>query len=150
MRFHSLDHRAFPNVSLNPLRCFNPHPPEVAHMSTLVFTRPPRRKGPAMPGGELMLEPPPDLPTPTQRSMAQYLMLLPMLAMVGAMAFMYAGRGGGTMMMVVGGLFGVSMLGMFVGSFMTSGGDQKAEQTIQRRDYLRYLAQARRQVRPAG
>ena len=119
-------------------------------MSTLVFTRPPRRKGPAMPGGELMLEPPPDLPTPAQRSMAQYLMLLPMLAMVGAMAFMYAGRGGGTMMMVVGGLFGVSMLGMFVGSFMTSGGDQKAEQTIQRRDYMRYLAQARRQVRRAA
>ncbi|GLZ77209.1 type VII secretion protein EccC [Actinorhabdospora filicis] len=119
-------------------------------MGTVVFTRPPRRKGPAMPGGELLLEPPPDLPTPTQRSMGQYLMLLPMVAMVGAMAFMYAGRGGGTMMMVIGGLFGVSMLGMFAGSFLSSGGDQKAEQTIQRRDYMRYLAQTRRQVRRAA
>ena len=119
-------------------------------MSRTVFTRPPRRKGPAMPSGDLVLEPPPDLPVPGQRSMGQLLMMLPMLAMVGAMAFMYAGRGGGVLMMVVGGLFGVSMLGMFAGSFLTSGGDQKAQQNIARRDYMRYLAQVRRQVRRAG
>ncbi|ADD40124.1 type VII secretion protein EccC [Stackebrandtia nassauensis] len=119
-------------------------------MSTKVFTRPPRRTGPAMPSGDLVLEPPPDLPTPGQRSVGQMLMLLPMLAMVGAMVFMYAGRGGGVLMMVVGGLFGVSMLGMFVGSFLTSGGDQKAAQTTARRDYMRYLSQTRRQVRRAA
>ncbi|CAM3194101.1 type VII secretion protein EccCa [Stackebrandtia soli] len=119
-------------------------------MSKIVFHRPSRRKPPAMPGGDLMLEPPPDLPIPGQRSMAQLLMLLPMLAMVGAMALMFAGRGGGVAMMVIGGLFGVSMLGMFLGSFLTSGSDSKAEQTIARRDYMRYLAQIRRQVRRAG
>ncbi|GAA4907270.1 type VII secretion protein EccC [Stackebrandtia albiflava] len=103
-----------------------------------------------MPGGDLMLEPPPDLPIPGQRSMAQLLMMLPMLAMVGAMVFMYAGRGGGVMTMVIGGLFGVAMLGMFIGTFASSGSDQKGEQTIARRDYMRYLSQTRRQVRRAA
>ncbi|HZE39126.1 MAG TPA: type VII secretion protein EccCa [Stackebrandtia sp.] len=119
-------------------------------MSKRVFSRPPRKKGPVMPTGDLVLEPPPDLPVPGQRSAGQMLMLLPMLAMVGAMVFMYAGRGGGVVMMVVGGLMGVSMVGMFVGSLMSSGGDQKSAQTLARRDYMRYLAQVRRQVRRAS
>lgn len=119
-------------------------------MSRIVYTRPPRRKGPTMPSGDLLLEPPPDLPVPAQRSMGQMLMMLPMLAMVAAMVFMYMGRGGGVMMMVVGGLFGVAMVGMFLGMFLTSGGDQKGEQTIARRDYMRYLSQIRRQVRRAA
>ncbi|HIW63048.1 MAG TPA: type VII secretion protein EccCa [Candidatus Stackebrandtia excrementipullorum] len=119
-------------------------------MSRIIFTRPPRRKGPAMPSGDLLLEPPPDLPVPAQRSMGQMLMMLPMLAMIGAMVFMYASRGGGIIMMVVGGLFGVAMVGMFLGMFLTSGSDQKGEQTIARRDYMRYLSQTRRQVRRAA
>lgn len=119
-------------------------------MSQRVFARPPRRKGPVPPSGDLGLEPPPDLPTPGGRNMGQMLMMLPMLAMVGAMIFMFAGRGGGVLMMVVGGLFGVAMLGMFAGMFLTSGGDQKAAQNTARRDYMRYLAQVRRQVRRAA
>jgi S-DNA-T family DNA segregation ATPase FtsK/SpoIIIE len=103
-----------------------------------------------MPRGELLLESPPPLPTQLPRSLGQLLMILPMICGVGAMAFMYAGRGGGTVTYIVGGLFGLSMLGMAVGSAGMSGGARKAELDAGRRDYMRYLAQARRQVRRAA
>jgi S-DNA-T family DNA segregation ATPase FtsK/SpoIIIE len=77
-------------------------------------------------------------------------MLLPMVAGVGAMAFMYAGRGGGVMTYVTGGMFGVSMLGMAVGSMGQGGGDKKAELNAERRDYMRYLAQMRKRARRAA
>ncbi|MBB6032867.1 type VII secretion protein EccCa [Phytomonospora endophytica] len=120
-------------------------------MSTVVFTRPPRPQGPPMPDGELALEPPPDLPVPVPRSVAQILMMLPMIAGVAAMMVLYSGRNRGVLTLVVGGLFGLSMVGMFMGSFMGGGsGEKKAEQTAQRRDYMRYLAQARRRIRRAA
>ncbi len=118
-------------------------------MSTVLYRRPQRTPGPALPRGELLLESPPPLPATLPRSMGQLLMVLPMVCGVGAMAFMYAGRGGGTVTWIVGGLFGLSMLGMAVGSFGMSGGQRKAELDASRRDYMRYLAQARRQVRRA-
>ena len=79
-------------------------------MSTLVFRRPPRRPGPALPRGEIMLESPPELPQQMPRGIGPLLMMLPMLAGVGAMAFMYAGGGNNTRMLVTGAMFGVSML----------------------------------------
>ena len=119
-------------------------------MSTVVFRRPPRRPGPQMPRGELLLESPPELPEQLPRGFGQLLMVLPMLAGVGAMAFLYAGRDGGPMTYVVGGLFGVSMLGMMVGSMGGGGADKKAELNAERRDYMRYLAQVRKRVRRAA
>ncbi|HZM84585.1 MAG TPA: type VII secretion protein EccCa [Candidatus Limnocylindrales bacterium] len=118
-------------------------------MSTVLFRRPPRVPGPPMPRGELVLESPPPLPTQLPRGMGQLLMILPMLLGAGAMAFMYAGRGGGTITYIVGGLFGLSMLGMMAGSFAMQGGQSKAEVDAARRDYMRYLAQSRRRVRKA-
>jgi DNA segregation ATPase FtsK/SpoIIIE, S-DNA-T family len=64
-------------------------------VSTVLFRRPPRVPGPQMPRGELVLESPPPLPTALPKGMGQLLMILPMLLGAGAMAFMYAGRGGG-------------------------------------------------------
>jgi S-DNA-T family DNA segregation ATPase FtsK/SpoIIIE len=81
--------------------------------------------------------------------MGQLLMILPMVCGVGAMAFLYAGRGGGMMTYVAGGLFGVSMLGMAIGS-LSSGGNDKAELNAERRDYMRYLAQMRKRTRRAA
>ncbi|MEV0153096.1 type VII secretion protein EccCa [Micromonospora sp. NPDC050686] len=119
-------------------------------MSTVVFRRLPRQPGPALPRGELLLESPPELPEPQPRSMGQLLMVLPMLCGVGAMAFLYAGRGGGMMTYVAGGLFGVSMLGMALGTMVGSGGNDKAELNAERRDYMRYLAQMRKRTRRAA
>ncbi|HEX6683106.1 MAG TPA: type VII secretion protein EccCa [Candidatus Limnocylindrales bacterium] len=118
-------------------------------LSTVLFRRPPRVPGPQMPRGELVLESPPPLPTNLPRGMGQLLMVLPMVCGVGAMAFMYAGRGGGTVTWIVGGLFGLSMLGMAAGTFVAGGGASKAEIDAARRDYMRYMAQARRRVRRA-
>jgi S-DNA-T family DNA segregation ATPase FtsK/SpoIIIE len=98
-----------------------------------------------------MLESPPELPEQLPRGFGPLLMMLPMLAGVGAMAFMYAGSGGNsTRMMVTGALFGVSMLGMALGSFSQGGGEKKAELDAARRDYMRYLAQVRKQARRAA
>src|SRR5436305_14851796 len=96
-------------------------------VSTQLFRRPPRRPAPQLPRGELLLESPPELAEELPRGMGQLLMILPMVCGVGAMAFLYAGRGGGTMTWVAGGLFGVSMLGMALGSMGSGGGDKKAE-----------------------
>ena len=118
-------------------------------MSTVVFRRLPRQPGPALPRGEVLLESPPELPEPKAKGMGQVLMILPMLCGVGAMAFLYAGRGGGMMTYVAGGLFGVSMLGMAIGT-LGNGGKDKAELNAQRRDYMRYLAQMRKRTRRAA
>ncbi|MBQ1071042.1 type VII secretion protein EccC, partial [Micromonospora sp. D75] len=118
-------------------------------MSTVVFRRLPRQPGPALPRGEVLLESPPELPEPKAKGMGQVLMILPMLCGVGAMAFLYAGRGGGMMTYVAGGLFGVSMLGMAIGT-LGNGGNDKAELNAQRRDYMRYLAQMRKRTRRAA
>ncbi|GAA4217951.1 type VII secretion protein EccCa [Actinocatenispora rupis] len=119
-------------------------------MSTVVFRRPPRRPGPQLPRGELLLESPPEVPEELPRGLGQILMVLPMLAGAGAMAFMYAGRGGGMMTYVAGGMFGVSMLGMAVGQLGGGRGDKTAELNAERRDYMRYLAQIRKRVRRAS
>jgi S-DNA-T family DNA segregation ATPase FtsK/SpoIIIE len=103
-----------------------------------------------MPRGEVLLESPPELPEPLTRGLGQVLMVLPMLAGAGAMAFLFGqGGAGGTVRYVAGGLFAVSMLGMMVGSVANGGGQAKAELDAERRDYMRYLAQIRRQVRRA-
>jgi S-DNA-T family DNA segregation ATPase FtsK/SpoIIIE len=121
-------------------------------VSTVVFRRPPRRPGPQLPRGELLLESPPELPERLPKGFGQLLMILPMICGVGAMAFLYTGggRGAGPMMWIVGGLFGVSMIGMAIGSMNSGGGDSKAELDAERRDYMRYLAQVRRQARRAA
>ncbi|GAA3304269.1 hypothetical protein GCM10020218_103500 [Dactylosporangium vinaceum] len=120
-------------------------------MSTVIFGRPPRQQGPQLPRGELLLESPPELPENLPGGAGRLLMLLPMVAGAGAMAFMYAGRGGGMMTYVTGAIFAVSMLGMGVGSMAAGGGgNSKAEIDAERRDYMRYLAQVRRQARRAA
>ena len=119
-------------------------------MSTVVFRRPSRQTAPPLPRGELVLESPPELAEPIPRSLGQLLLLLPMFAGGAAMAIMYANRGGGALTYVVGGLFGVSMIGMAAMSFGASQGAHKGEVDAKRREYLRYLAQSRRQVRRAA
>jgi S-DNA-T family DNA segregation ATPase FtsK/SpoIIIE len=82
--------------------------------------------------------------------MAQILMLLPMVAGGGAMAVMYSSGGRGMLTYLVGGLFAVSMMGMGVTSLAANGGTRRAETDARRREYMRYLAQSRRQVRRAA
>ncbi|MGX7674401.1 type VII secretion protein EccCa [Plantactinospora sp. DSM 117369] len=124
-------------------------------MATVVVRRPSRRPAPEMPAGELLLEAPPEIPAPPARQWAQLLMVLPMIAMMGAMVLLFTGGGmfGGsgsgsyaTLRYVVFGLFGVAMLAMVAVAFLNSGGPSKREMGNARRVYLRGLAQHRIRV----
>ena len=118
-------------------------------VSTDVIKRQPRRAAPPLPDGELALEPPPAIPQPTGARWQQWMSVLPMLAGTVATAMMFGGReGSGTYTYIVGGIFGVSTLGMLVTNW-GGGGPRKAELLQARRDYLRYLSGARRRVRSA-
>ncbi|MGL4745944.1 MAG: type VII secretion protein EccC, partial [Dermatophilaceae bacterium] len=117
-------------------------------MATLVVKRGARRDGPEMPSGNLTLDPPPELPAPGGRGAMALLMILPMVAGSAAMAFMFAGRGGGAFAYVIGGLFGVSMLGMVLMSVVGQNGQpSKFEMALTRREFMRKLAQHRRAAR---
>ncbi|MFI6514815.1 type VII secretion protein EccCa [Spirillospora sp. NPDC050679] len=119
-------------------------------MSTVIVRRAERRKPPAMPRGEVLLESPPELPELIPQGFQAVLMYLPMLAGAGAMVFMMVGRGGGTLQYVAGGMFAVSMFGMMLGQVGKNGGERKVKLNNERRDYLRYLGQVRRKVRKAA
>ncbi|GAB3586206.1 type VII secretion protein EccC [Amycolatopsis endophytica] len=115
-------------------------------MATVVVRRPVRRPAPEQPSGELILDPPPEIPRPGGRQWTQVLMVIPMMAMMAAMMLMFSGnfgRGTGPLRLVVFGLFGVGMLGMLVVSLLNSAGPSKREMGQERRGYLRHLGQHR-------
>ncbi|MGA8114248.1 MAG: type VII secretion protein EccCa [Actinocatenispora sp.] len=116
-------------------------------MGTVVIKRTARRPEPEYPSGEVVLEPPPELPGPDGRAWQQMLMMLPMLAGSVAMALMYTSYRTGPLMYVTGGLFGLSAVGMLGSQFLFAGGQNKQQMRAARRDYMRYLAQQRARVR---
>ncbi|MFJ1751863.1 type VII secretion protein EccCa [Kitasatospora sp. NPDC088134] len=117
-------------------------------MSVVLVDRPPRRPGPAMPDGELQLQEPPVLPE-QQSGMSNMIAMAPMalssLSMV--MIFLNPQSGGGPLTYVAMGMMGLSAVGMLVTQLIRGAGDRKRQLRAERRDYLRYLAQMRRQVR---
>jgi DNA segregation ATPase FtsK/SpoIIIE, S-DNA-T family len=108
--------------------------------------RPVRRPAPEQPSGELILDPPPEIPKPSGRQWTQILMVIPMIAMMAAMMLLFSGnfgRGSSALRLVVFGLFGVGMLGMLAVSLLNSSGPGKREMGQERRGYLRHLGQHR-------
>jgi S-DNA-T family DNA segregation ATPase FtsK/SpoIIIE len=116
-------------------------------LGTVVIKRAVRRPEPEYPSGELVLEPPPELPRPDGRGWQQMMMALPMLAGSVAMALMYTSYRTGPIMYVTGGLFGLSAIGMLGSQFMFAGGQNKQQMKAARQEYMRYLAQQRVKVR---
>ncbi|WP_026927993.1 type VII secretion protein EccC [Granulicoccus phenolivorans] len=119
-------------------------------MGTITFTRPKRAGGPRMPRGDLLLEAPPEIPPPQGKAnFGVILRMLPMVAGAGAMAMMMMSNSGsrGPLGAVMGGLFGVSMLGMMLTQTGRSNDDQAQELDAARRDYFRYLGQMRKRIR---
>jgi S-DNA-T family DNA segregation ATPase FtsK/SpoIIIE len=117
-------------------------------MGTVVIKRAPRRAAPPLPTGDIAVEPPPAIPQPTGARWQQLLSFLPMVAGTLATALMFGGRqGGGSYTYVVGGIFGISTLGMMLTNIGGNNGPKKAELMQARRDYLRYLAGVRKRVR---
>lgn len=125
-------------------------------MAVSTFTRGKRASAPAMPRGDLLLESPPEIPPPAGgRGFGALLRMLPMLAGGGAMALMMStsfssgggGGGRGALGAVMGGMYGISMLGMMLTQTGRGNDDQAQQLDASRRDYFRYLAQTRRKVR---
>ena len=102
-----------------------------------------------MPGGELILQAPPEIPPPPARQWAQLLMVLPMVAMMAAMLLMFSGSLSGNLRFVIYGLMGVGMLGMVLMGLLQGGGPSKREMGHARRKYLRDLSQHRLRLRRA-
>src|SRR5207245_1895489 len=73
---------------------------EATDVATALFRRPPRRHGPPMPRGEILLESPPELPEVLPKGLGRFLMILPALAGAGSIAFLYAGQGKGPLTII--------------------------------------------------
>jgi S-DNA-T family DNA segregation ATPase FtsK/SpoIIIE len=115
-------------------------------VSTVVVKRSPRRPAPDIPGGELLVEAPPEIPQAPSSRWQQLVQVVPMLTGTIATALLFAGRDGGTYSYVIGAIFGFSTLGMLFSS-AGSGAPKKSEMMAARREYLRHLASLRRRVR---
>ncbi|GIG55879.1 type VII secretion protein EccC [Longispora fulva] len=118
-------------------------------MATILVKRPTRAPAPELPSGELILQPPPEIPAPAARQWAQILMVLPMLAIMGSTVLLYSGSIAGQIRFIVYGLMGVGMLGMIVMGFLQSAGPSRREMGLARRGYLRHLSQHRLRLRRA-
>lgn len=121
-------------------------------MGVITFNRAKRAAPPPMPRGDLLLEPPPEIPPPTpSKPFGNMLRMLPMIAGALAMGLMMMGGGGrggsGPLGGVIGGMYGISMLGMMLSQTGRGNDDQSQQLDAGRRDYFRYLGQTRRQVR---
>ncbi|WP_237771634.1 type VII secretion protein EccCa [Kribbella sp. ALI-6-A] len=113
----------------------------------MIVRRPHRRPAPDLPSGELLLEAPPEIPAATGRQWTQALMMLPMVAIMGAMLLTFSGTLRGGLRLVVFGLFGAAVIGMVIVSVVQSGGANRREMAVARRTYLRQLAQHRIRLR---
>ncbi|GLY73795.1 type VII secretion protein EccCa [Actinoallomurus iriomotensis] len=116
-------------------------------MSVVLINRTARRPGPEMPDGEIQLQEPPALPEP-QSGMANMLTMAPMALSSLAMVFLFLRPGGGDALTYVAiGMMALAAVGMLVAQLLRASGDRKRALRAERRDYLRYLSQMRRQVR---
>jgi DNA segregation ATPase FtsK/SpoIIIE, S-DNA-T family len=97
--------------------------------------------------GEVLLEPPPEVPSPSGKTWTRLLTILPMAAGATAMGLMMGVQKGGPLTYVAGGMYGVSILGMIAMMATNQGGPGKREMIEARRQYMRRLAQLRAQVR---
>ncbi|MBG0568100.1 type VII secretion protein EccCa [Actinoplanes aureus] len=116
-------------------------------MTVTIIKRPPRRPAPAMPSGEVLLDPPPEVPPPAGKGWTRMLMILPMGAGAAAMGLMMGAQRGGPITYVAGAMYGVSILGMIAMMASNTTGPGKREMIENRRQYLRHLAQLRATVR---
>ncbi|WP_216210444.1 type VII secretion protein EccCa [Amycolatopsis aidingensis] len=121
-------------------------------MSTLQFKRSPRLAAPRPPGGEVHLEPPPEVPRQIPGNILMKLMPVVMVvAMLGMVVFMFTSGGAmsrSPMFLMFPMMMIMSMVGMFAGGGK-GGGPKKAEMNEDRKDYLRYLGQMRDRAREA-
>src|SRR5262249_22776366 len=117
-------------------------------MSTIQVTREARRPAPPVDKGEFPLQEPPGLPETTASNLSNMLMYLPMMVGSAAMMMFFVQPGQNPIMLyVAAGIMGIVLVVMGGAMLMRSGTDRKLKLKAERRDYLRYLGQVRKQVR---
>ncbi|ARZ67527.1 secretion protein EccC [Streptomyces albireticuli] len=97
-----------------------------------------------MPGAEIRLEAPPELPRGAQDSVL--MQLLPTLGMASSMVYFFM-PGAAPMMKIMGVMMMCSTLGMTIAMVVRHRQGSQGQTADMRRDYLKYLAQTRRTVR---
>ncbi|MFD2494763.1 type VII secretion protein EccC, partial [Amycolatopsis jiangsuensis] len=119
-------------------------------MSRLDFRRPPRLAAPRPPGGEVHLEPPPEVPRTIPASiLAKALPIVMVVVSLGLLVFLFQTGNGNPLTIVFGATTFLGSLGMIAGGGGKGGGQKKAEMDEDRKDYLRYLGQMRDRAREA-
>jgi S-DNA-T family DNA segregation ATPase FtsK/SpoIIIE len=102
-----------------------------------------------MPGGEVHLEPPPEIPRVIPGNIVQKMLPVVMIvAVLGMVAYIFLAPGGGTsdpLFLMFPIMMLVSTFGMFAGGGRA--GQARAEMNEDRKDYLRYLGQMRERAR---
>jgi S-DNA-T family DNA segregation ATPase FtsK/SpoIIIE len=119
----------------------------VERVGLVIVKRPPRRPAPVLPTGEVMLDPPPEVPNAGGKGWTRMLTILPMVSGAGAMGLMMGVQRGGPLTYVAGGMYGISILGMIAAMVTNQNGPNKREMIENRRQYMRRLSQQRAQVR---
>ncbi|GAA3538247.1 type VII secretion protein EccC [Amycolatopsis ultiminotia] len=119
-------------------------------MSTLQFKKSPRLAAPRPPGGEVHLEPPPEVPrTIPGNIVAKAIPGVMIFASLGMMVFMFTAGGRQPTTIMMSGMMLMGTVGMLAGGGGKGGGAKKAEMDEDRKDYLRYLGQMRDRAREA-
>jgi len=118
------------------------------------FVRRPRIAPPAMPGGDVPIQAPPEVPRVIPPNvLARMMPVVMVVAVIGMVALMIATGGksllSNPLMLMFPMMMLMSMIGMFAGRGST-GGKKAAELNEDRKDYLRYLSQTRIEVRDTG
>lgn len=122
-------------------------------MSTVQFKRAARLAAPRLPGGEVHLEPPPEVPRVIPGNIMMKMMPAVMVvSMIGMTVLLFTAGGSAArnpITLLFPAMMMFSMVGMFAGGGR-SGGQRKAEMNEDRKDYLRYLGQMRERARDAA
>ena len=114
-------------------------------MSVVIVKRPPRVLPPEVPSEEVVLEPPPEIPRGGDQNVLMN--LLPMLGMGSSAAFFFMPGVGAPFMKIMGAMMLVSTLAMAIAQIVRARQGPAGQMVQERQDYLKYLAQKRREVR---
>ncbi|HEY6494979.1 MAG TPA: type VII secretion protein EccCa [Trebonia sp.] len=119
-------------------------------MGTVIVRRGPRAAGPELPSGQIELAEPPILAEQSAAGAGSALGFLPMVLGGAGMGLMFSVAKGSPETYLMSGMMGTSMIGMGASQFGRAGMDRSRRTRAERRDYLRYLAQLRKQALTAA
>ncbi|WP_416901392.1 type VII secretion protein EccCa [Micromonospora echinospora] len=119
-------------------------------MSTVTVKRPPRATGPETPDGQVELQEPPLMAEEAPLDFRSFAMIVPMGLGMGAMMAMFGLYSRAPVMYVMGGAMAAGMLLMGLMQIGRAAAERKRQMRGERRDFLRYIAQLRRQARKAA